>query len=238
MINRQRLEEIINEEQQSVTDFLQGWEQSYIDQIKKLSLYTPEITSAWSQKQKETFVRVFYHIRGHFHEFLWFLGNHAQERDVKRMVLDNIAEEFNGAAASHEQMYIEFAKSLDVDLSDELIDGKSYLPEIQEFNKGHLRWLASQSASRGFASFSAYERLDNVDYAYLAGLAESIGASRKGMIFFNVHLKAQHFETTEDHLVKLWQNNPDDIRESFNFITYHQLQMWKTLAALIENIDG
>ncbi len=223
---------------EGVADFMAKWELDYVSEIKKIAIFNPEITSKWSKAQIEQFVRIFYHARGHFHEFLWYLGNHAEHRDVKRIVLDNIAEEFNGGAASHEQMYIEFAKSHDVDLTDEYVDGKTYMPEIQEFNKGHLRWLAAHSAEHGFAAFSANERLDNVDYGSLAVLAESIGTSRKGVIFFNVHLKAQHFETTEDYLTEIWEKNPELVRESFNFITYHQLQMWRSLSTLIERIDG
>ena len=221
-----------------VVDFMAEWEAAYGDEIKKIAIFNPEITSKWTKAQIEKFVRIFYHARGHFHEFLWYLGNHAENREVKRIVIDNIAEEFNGGAASHEQMYIEFAKSHDVDLTDEYVEGKTYVPEIQDFNKGHLRWLASHSAEHGFAAFSAYERVDNVDYGSLAVLAESFGTSRKGLIFFNVHLKAQHFETTEGYLNEIWEKNSDLVRESFNFITYHQLKMWRSLSALIERANG
>ncbi|MBX3486440.1 MAG: iron-containing redox enzyme family protein [Candidatus Paracaedibacteraceae bacterium] len=223
---------------ESVAEFMIAWEAEYVQELSKISIFNPEITVQWTKAQIEKFVRIFYHARGHFHEFLWYLGNHAENRDVKRIVLENIAEEFNGGAASHEQMFIEFAKSHDVELKDEYIDGKSYVSAIRDFNKGHLRWLADHSAEHGFAAFSAYERLDNIDYGALAKLAESIGTSRKGLIFFNVHLKAQHFETTEGYLEEIWQNNSEAVRESFSFITYHQLQMWRSLAALIESIHG
>jgi hypothetical protein len=51
-----------------------------------------------------------------------------------------------------------------------------------------------------FSALSAYERLDNLDYKYLAELAMSLQTPRNGLLFFKVHLNAQHFSTTEKYL--------------------------------------
>lgn len=213
--------------------FLYKWDHDYSSSLKKIDLFNPLLTSQWTQAQKTYFARLFYHVRGHFHDFLWFLGNHASSKLIKDIILTNIAEEFNSSAKSHEQMYIDFASSHGADLTEEVIENKNHLPFIQEYNRGHLRWLTHQSEEERFAAFSAYERLDNIDYKYLAELASSLNTPRKGLLFFKVHLNAQHFGTTERNLSTIWGENPSYVKDSFTFIGEHQLKMWRTLSDTI-----
>ncbi|WP_032113958.1 iron-containing redox enzyme family protein [Candidatus Paracaedibacter symbiosus] len=215
--------------------FLQQWDQEYSASLSRIDLFNSSLTAQWKPSQKIYFAKLFYHVRGHFIDFLWLLGNHASDKTTKDIILANLAEEFNSSAKSHEQMYIDFATSIEADLSEEIIENKYYLPFIQEYNKDHLRWLINNNEEKRFSAFSAYERLDNVDYKYLAELATSLKASRKGLVFFKVHLKAQHFGNTEDYLFSIWQENSACVKESFNFIGNHQLKMWKNLS---DNIFG
>lgn len=214
-------------------NFLHQWDEEYSAAITKIDLFNSLLTSQWKNSQKIYFAKLFYHIRGHFHDFLWLLGNHASDKKTKDIILANIAEEFNSSARSHEQMYLDFASSIEADLTDEIIENKHYLPFIQEYNKDHLRWLIDHNEAERFAAFSAYERLDNVDYKYLAGLATSMKVPRKGLLFFKVHMKAQHFGTTENYLFSLWQENSSNVSESFTFIGQHQLKMWQNLSDII-----
>lgn len=219
-------------------NFIDAWDAEYLEKINQIDLFNASLTSKWSAPQKELFVRTFYHVRGHFHDFLWLLGNHATDKEQKDMILQNVAEELNGSARSHEQMYMDFAESLDVDLDEEIVEEKTYLPFVRTYNKDHLRWLKSNPSLKRFAAFSAYERLDNIDYGSLLNLVESFGTPRKGLIFFKVHHKAQHFDTTEGYLGLLYKENPEAVKESFTFIAEHQLAMWKQLSDVIFGVSS
>jgi pyrroloquinoline quinone (PQQ) biosynthesis protein C len=187
-------------------EFLKAWDGNYKQEVKKISIFQPSLTEKWTSQQKIYFAKIFYHARGHFHEFLWLLGNFSDDKETKELVLKNIAEEFNSSSLSHEQMYLNFAESVGAELDEEIIEQTSYLPCIKKFNKGHLRWLKNHDSDSRFAAFSAYERLDNLDYVLLWQLAKSLGVSNKGMIFFKVHMRAGHFQTTEAKLNSLWAN--------------------------------
>lgn len=213
--------------------FLEDWDRQYKTAQSKVALFDPSLTSKWTDAQKIYFAKVFYHVRGHFHDFLWYMGNHAPDSEAKKMIMSNIAEEFSYSGYSHEQLYLHFANSLGADVNDEYIHEDHYLPFVREFNKGHLTWLAKHEWPYRVAAFSAYERLDNIDYIKLLELAKSLGVSRKGLVFFNVHTIVEHFETTLDELINIWNNNKRIIEESFNFIFEHQITMWENLSNAI-----
>jgi hypothetical protein len=214
----------------SLDHFLVLWDKQYKLRIAEVDLFNPSLTSQLSKNQKQFFAKVFYHARGHFHEFLWYMGNHAEDKQTKDLVLQNIAEELNGAASSHEQMYFDFAKSLDVDIGTEFITEEHYLPFVKDFNKNHIKWLHAHSSNARSSAFGAYERLDNIDYISLLSLAESLGVERKGLIFFKVHVKVKHFETVEDHLRSIWNIDKNQVKEAFDFIADHQITMWQNLS--------
>lgn len=213
----------------SMTDFIGSWVASYEDRMKQLPLFNYESVHSWSLLQKQKFVRIFYHARGHFHDFLWYLGNHSEDSFVKELVLKNIAEEFNYSSRSHEQMYFDFAKNLEVDVSDEFVNQINYPDSIKAFNKGHVSWLKNNDHNSRLAAFSAYEKLDNVDYMSLLKLAEVLGATRRGLVFFKVHAKVEHFQTTENYLKEIWIRDKDKVVNAFSFIAAHQLKMWSSI---------
>lgn len=218
---------------ESLDHYLEVWDKQYIERTKKIDLFNTDLTSKWSLKQKQLFVKIFYHARGHFHEFLWYMGNHADSKHTKDMVIQNIAEELNGSASSHEQMYFDFATSLDVDMGEEFISEEHYLPFVKKFNKGHIKWLHEHNNNARSSAFAAYERLDNVDYISLLSLAESLGVTRKGLNFFKVHVKVKHFETVEGQLREIWATDQEQAKTAFDFIADHQMQMWQGLSDVI-----
>jgi hypothetical protein len=210
--------------------FLQEWDEAYNKRTKNINLFNTDLTQNWTKDQKVHFAKIFYHARGHFHDFLWYLGNHAESKCVKDMVLKNIAEEMNGAARSHEQLYIDFADSIGADLENELVEEESYLDSIKQFNKGHLKWLQANDNDSRVSAFSAYERLDNIDYDALMRLVESLNVDKKGQLFFKIHTRVQHFETTEDELKVIWQDDPQKVKKAFSFIADHQIKMWNDIS--------
>lgn len=215
--------------------FLTTWDNAYKNELEKIDLFKIDLTKYWSKQQKQLFTKIFYHIRGHFHDFLWHMGNHAPSTQAKQMILQNIAEEFGIKGRSHEQLYFDFSACLGVDLNEEISSEKHYLPFARDFNKGHLEWLRTHSWEDNLIVFSAYERLDNIDYIGLYNLAKSFRLTKKELTFFSVHKYVEHFDSTLDYLYNIWLKDPIKIRNGFDFIARHQINMWKKLSDEIYN---
>lgn len=218
----------------SLEQFLLQWDQDYLKAIENLPLFDPQQTSQWTLEQRQFFVRTFYHVRGHFHNFLWHLGNFAPDKATKEIILHNIEEEFGSDGCSHEQLYFKFAQSLGVDnLLEEGITKKHDLPFIKKFNQEHLVWLNNHDWEVNMATFAAYERLDNIDYAKLVAIMESFDNAKQNNLFFYIHTQVKHFEPLLAIILNIWQNNSEKIRYGFNFIKNNQLKMWKNLSEAI-----
>jgi len=128
---------------------------------------------------------------------------------------------------SHEQHYFKFCKSIGFEIADEFVTENTYDSFIREFNRCHLQWLNNHNWESNWSVFSAYERLDNIDYSNLLVLAKSIGAKDAGLIFFVIHNKADHFDKTCEDLQKIWLKDKDLVIEGFTFIAQTQIKMWQ-----------
>src|SRR3989344_2924778 len=113
---------------ETLNQFLENWDLVQREEHGRIPLFNPSLTKTLTSSEKSHFVKVFYHLRGHFHDFLWFIANHAPNAEAKQTILDNINEELGGNKKSHEQLYFDFANSLGVDLMDEVVNQTSYLP--------------------------------------------------------------------------------------------------------------
>jgi hypothetical protein len=164
---------------------------------------------------------------------LWFLGNHATKTELKEQVLYNIKEEFGGRKYSHELLYFKFCKSLGFDIENEFVYEQSNHAFIKEFNLKHIEWLSRGSEVARWATFSAYERLDNIDYTNLLELAKNLGSSEEGLEFFIIHNKADHFDKTYRILKGFWTEHKTEIKKSFGFIAENQILMWGRLSELL-----
>ncbi|CEK10547.1 iron-containing redox enzyme family protein [Legionella hackeliae] len=219
---------------ETFTRFLTDVDRNYREQIEQIPLFDKTQTIHWTKKQKTYFAAVFYHLRGHFINFMWYVANFSNDPYTKKIILENIQEELGiKNHFSHEKLYEIFAKECDLDIQDEIVNETHYLPFAKEFNKGHLRWLAAHNTNERLAAFAAYERLDNIDYAYLTELAKSLKLSKVGRAFFNVHMHVEHFEPVVGKLIPVWLESEETIKEAFNFIYTHQLQMWTELSAIL-----
>ena len=215
--------------------FLKEWDKNTKEEHKKIKLFNTKLTSKWSTIQRQYFVKIFYHARGHFLDFLWLMGNTAPDMNNKKIILNNITEEFGGTGKSHERLYWDFAKGFGVDMDNEFLRENNYLPFIREFNKKHIEWLIGNDWESRMLTFMAYERLDNIDYEDLFQLAKSLGIKGNALQFFEVHREVMHFEMASKELKVFWQKNPRKVREAFNFIGDHQIWMWKNLSDAVFN---
>ncbi len=218
--------------------FLNDWEADYNAKAALIPIFTDDYAANWSNTQKQSFAAYFYHIRGHFVDFLWFLGNQAPERRYKEIVLKNIADELSLDSRSHEALFFQFSDELGINLRSEYIEGKYNLPVIKAYNKEHLLWLNTHSWSACFAAFSAYERLDNLDYTNLLKLIKGFNLSKKAEIFFVMHRQIEHFGVTLQIVNELWDTNREEVIAGFNFIAEHQINIWEILTDLTTNPVG
>lgn len=194
----------------SLDQYLASWDESYTKYVSQISLFNPQKTTQWSAAQQKHFVKTFYHVRGHFHCFLWFMGNFAPDKASKDMILQNIIDELGDQALSHEKLYHIFAEHVEVDIVPEMLEQKTYLPFIQEFNKGHLRWLSDKDWPTKVSAFAALKRLDNVDYVNAKAIAESLGLCGQALTFFAEKAKYA-FQFIKEHQINMWQNLSNEI---------------------------
>ena len=164
------------------------------------------------------------------------MGNFAPNEKAKEAILNNIRDELGGKGHSHEQMYLDFAKRMGLDLSYETIDEKNCPNFIKDYHKGHQTWLRQHDWHHRLTAFAAIERLDNVDYTLLRNIASSFGLAKKELAFFNVHIVVQHFEDAADAgLNEAWYTEPLTIKKVFNFIGEYQLNIWQKISFSIFN---
>lgn len=212
-----------------LSSYIENIINSYSDKVRKLPLFADDFARCLTLKQKKLFIKIFYHARGKFHDFLWYVGSNTQNAKVKKIVIQNIAEEFNGSAASHEEMYMYFANYFNVNLTKEFLKNKYYIKSVRDFNNNHINYLVNHNDDHRISAFSAYEKLDNIDYPFLLKFASNMGAKGKALIFFKIHAAVEHFESTRGMLDSIWKKNSDAVKKSFEFITNNQLFLWNSL---------
>jgi len=212
---------------------LETLETQYRELLKELPLFNVIVTKNWTFEQKRMFTKVFYHLRGHFYRFLWIIGSYAPGTTEKKIILKNIFEEFGETRRSHELLYFDFARALQVDIEQEIITEENYVDFARKFNKEHIDWLVEHNWNEKLAAFSAYEHLDNVDYNFLLALTKSFGLEEESLLFFKVHTKVEHYQATEVFIHDIWGEDPRSIINGFHFIYNHQINMWKNLSKLI-----
>lgn len=211
--------------------FLETWDKNYNKKINQIDLFKQELTNSWNNEQKQIFVKLLYHQRAHFGQVLWNLGNFAPNYTARELILENIRDEFGKHGISHEKLYLDFAKQMGVDLTYELIEEKFYPSFLREYNNGHLRWLLEHDWDHNLSAFAALERLDNVDYVNLLNVAKTLGATKRDLVFFNVHIHVTHFDNIEkSSFGDLWKEKPDIVKNCFNFIGNYQIDIWKKIS--------
>jgi hypothetical protein len=151
------------------------------------------------------------------------------------VVIDNLWEEF-GQTISHEQWYYKFADEFGVDCKKEILDEKYNYQWIKDYNEEHIQFILTKPFEQVWAIFGAYEALDKIDYNILYQLAENLGSTKQGLVFFEIHHRAEHFETISPLLQQIWDKDPQTVMTGFEFIFQHQLQMWEKLGEEIVKV--
>jgi len=212
-------------------DYLNHVDSCYLRDLKLIPLFN---TCEWDKQRQHHFAATFYHLRGHFVDFMWYIVNFCTNQSIKQIITENLLEEIGSKnLLSHEMLYEQFTNECGVNIHEEIIKETHYYSFAKEYNKQHIRWLSEHDLDEQIAAFSAYERLDNLDYPSLLKLVSHFQMSPKALMFFNVHAQVQHFNNTLTALLPLWESSPEKIKTGFNFIYQHQLNMWEQLSNII-----
>lgn len=218
----------------TLSEFIQQLDIIYKDQLTLIPLFNPQQTALWSEDQKTKFAAVFYHLRGHFINFIWYIANFCHDPVIKMLLMSNIHEELGiDNRFSHEHLYERFAVECKADIHDEIVNETHYLSFAKTFNKIHLQWLSEHTNEERLCAFAAYERLDNIDYPHLLAMAQSLNLSPKALAFFNVHVYVEHFDSTLALIQPIWERSPKSLIKAFHFIYQHQYKMWHDLSNTI-----
>ena len=222
----------------NLEEYLMSWDEHYLRAVRSIPLFDPEVTRKWVPEQRQYFVQLFFHLRGHFGEVLWALGNASPDEDFKDIILDNMRDEFGGKGRSHEQLFQELARSLGCDLSTEYVDDKFYLPFAKLYNQSQLQAIATQDWNLSLIGFAAGEHLDSVDYAGLRGIFESFGLRSDQLAFFRAHTHSDHFSgPVIDKLRELWRQDQSQVQSVFDQVRQFQLTMWRELSEFVCGYD-
>lgn len=219
-------------------NFVQNSDVNYQNELACIPLFHQQKTSQWNKEQKKYFASIFYHLRGHFINFSWYVANFSTDEETKKIILKNLEDELGlGSRFSHELLYERFANECDVSIHDEIVNETHYLPFAKAFNKSHIQWLSLHDNQERLAAFAAYERLDNLDYPRLVEFGNSLNLSQQAMTFFKIHVHVEHFESSVDLLLPIWEQNPEKIKKAFHFIYEHQLNMWRDLSKSVFELN-
>lgn len=221
----------------TIDNFLQEIDAAQEDAYREIPLFNPEQVRRWTTDQRQYFVKVFYHTRGHFDRLLWTRFVYAPDAEAKKQILRYMAEEgglsdlsASVSQSSHELLFARFAEELGAPLTSEVTEQEGYVPFARRFNQGLIKWFREHDWETGQVGFAAYERLDNVDYKYMYDVAIALGVSDAALEFFRVHREADHFEKSSTMLPGVWQRDPKKVQEAFSFIYTHQRTMWQGLS--------
>jgi DNA-dependent RNA polymerase auxiliary subunit epsilon len=212
----------------TLSQYTNQWSVDYSQKLRRCQLFQPDFAKNLTLSQKQNFIKYFYHIRGNFYTFLWFIGSLAPNVEYRKVALANITEEF-GISMSHEQWYIEFAAAHNVDLRAEIIEKKYNAEFIKTYNKGHIDYILNHNFDLVWSVFSAYEKLDNFDYPSLQTFATNIGTNGKALTFFRIHSSGNRYDSTSNLLQESWERDPKIVIQAFKFVANHQLMLWNDL---------
>ena len=220
----------------TLQQYVKTWAAEYTLKVQNLKLFQIENTKSWNQKQIHNFILQLYHFRGHFFKMLWFAGSLAPNLEYKKIILENIGEEFGGRSTSHEQLYFRFTREFNIDINEEILNPKYNLAYLQNYNHNHLDYFLNKPWENVWSAFCAFEALDNIDYSNTYETAKSFGTSKSGLGFFRIHMVAQHFEHASKLLQEIWDKDQNAVKVAFEFIAENQLQMFKELDQQINSL--
>ena len=180
------------------------------------------------------FAQEFYYIRYDFCRLNFIIGAKCPPHEKYWSGLTkNLLEELGGGrGATHNQLYREFLWESSQKNESELKPPKYAI----EFSNKWEEYCRNKHYSEGLLAIGMYEALDNPDYDLLYEVVKQTGISDKGLKFFLVHAKAEHYEIFEEIIEEI-QINEDDasrVKGVADFVIDTQRFMWVNLLNSLE----
>ncbi|ELR97577.1 iron-containing redox enzyme family protein [Gloeocapsa sp. PCC 73106] len=219
---------------EELENFLNEWDKTYLNSLKNIPIFNSKTTQNWTEDQQRLFIKLLYHVRSHFGEFLWHLGNFAPNVQMKEMILENIRDEWGKDGPSHEQIYLNLAHQMGVDLTYECVEQENYLPFLREYNQSQIRALIEHDWQHKLVGFAVGERLDKTDYECLRDIFRNFGLTETQLVFFNKHIASDHFEgAIAMALQEIWLSDSKLVINVFKKVGAFQTLMWQNLSQTV-----
>ncbi len=191
-----------------------------------------EITS--NKAGLRAFAQEFYFIRYDFCKLNFIVGAKCPPHEKYWCGLTkNLLEELGGGrGATHNQLYRDFLWESCKKKEQEL-KPKKYAIDFSKKWEGYCR---EQHYSEGLLAIGMYEALDNPDYDLLYEVIKESGVSDKGLKFFLVHAKAEHYEMFEEMIdeIQMSESDAGRVERVADFVIDTQRFMWENLLNSLE----
>ena len=181
------------------------------------------------------FAECFYFIRYDFCRLNFIVGERCCHNEFLWSGLaKNLIEELGGKSGiSHNQLYRNFLTCTGIASEKELKE-----PDFAaRFNQSWETFCRTSSIAEVLSAIAIYEIFDKPDYKLLLNVMKNAGISKQGLVFFQVHSAAEHFEMFED--IISWLMTQDGGEEAFingrNFVFKTQKKMWLDLLESLSN---
>ena len=181
------------------------------------------------------FAEYFYFIRYDFCRLNFIVGERCCHNEFLWSGLaKNLIEELGGKnGISHNQLYRNFLTCAGIASEQELKE-----PDFAaRFNQSWETFCRTSSVAEALSAIAIYEIFDKPDYKLLLNVMKNAGIPKQGLIFFQVHSAAEHFEMFED--IISWLMIQDGGEKAFingrNFVFETQKRMWLDLLESLSN---
>lgn len=214
------LEDIINQEKSTLKNL--NVEQQLID-----------ITSR--ENGLKQFAEIFYFVRYDFCHLNFILGERCCPNEFLWAGLaKNLYEELGGKSGqSHNQLYRDFLTA--VGSQESML--KTEPAFARQFNQTWETHCRQAPLEEALCAIAIYEAFDIPDYQLLLRVMKGANVSQRGLLFFQVHAVANHFEMFED--IVSWLRNQEGGESIFNrareFVFETHTEMLRGLVASLKN---
>ncbi len=180
------------------------------------------------------FASSFYFVRYGFYRLNFIVGARSGPDELFWGGLaGNLAEELGGfKTASHNALYRDFLSEAGVPTEKGLRQPRFTI----RFNRHWEHFCAKAPFPEALAAIAVYEVLDQPDYALLLGLMRGAGVGKRGLVFFEVHAHAKHFDLFEGSMSQLWKSSKGRgaLHKAAHFVNSTQGMMWNGLLGHLE----
>ena len=180
------------------------------------------------------FAAGFYFIRVNFVRLNFILGARCPNHELYWSGLAlNLMEELGGEKGpTHNELYRWFLQAAGIPNEENLLC-PSFAAAFDEEWDSYCRETPLLEA---LGAIAVYEIFDNPDYRMLLEAMQGAGVGERGLIFFRVHAKAEHFELFEKFFEHANQTpaGVSALHRATEFVVNAQRKMWSNLLEWME----